>query len=385
MTVLLALLLGLQAEPVLLRGGRVVGPDGKDREKADVLIRDGRIDAVGPSLEAPENARVVDASGRTVMAGLVDASGGLGFEAAPNEEAREVTPAVRALDMLDLRAPARRYALAAGVTTAYVGPGARNVVGGLGAVVRTGGRRREEILLKEDAALKAVLGPSPASGNYPPRSGPATFYARRPTTRMGVTWELRKALEDARRGREGPADADHEILRLVLAGRLPLRVAASRATDIETALAVAEEFSVAVQIEEGQEAWKLAARLAARKVPVLLRPSFREDPREGLDVRLDAFRVLREAGVETALLPPDGEPAELRAAAALQVRHGASRPDVLRAVTAVPAALLGVAERTGTIEPGRSADLVVFSGDPLDPRSRVDVVLVAGRIEIGGR
>lgn len=384
MILLAAALLGLQAEAVVLRGGTVVGPDGRERAKTDVLVRGGRIAAVGPALDVPAGARTIDAEGRWVMPGLVDAGGGLGFEQSPNEEAREVTPSMRAVDMLDPLSPARRRALAGGVTTAYAGPGSRNVVGGLGAVVRTSGRSRAEMLLREDAALKAVLGPSPAAGNYPPRSGPATFFARRPTTRMGVTWELRKALADARREPEEP-DADLEVLRLVLAGRLTLRVAASRATDIETALAVGEEFGVAVQIEEGQEAWKLASRLAARKVPVLLRPSFREDLHGGIDVRLDAFRVLREAGVETALLPPEDDASSLLAAAALQVRHGAPRADALRAVAPVPAALLGVGERTGAIEVGKSADLVVLSGDPLDARTRVEVVLVNGRIEIGGR
>lgn len=376
---MIALLLLLsQAEdlPILLKDARVLSAAGPERAKASVLVEKGRIVRVAERIEPPAGARVIDLAGKVLMPGLVDAGGRLAGDESPNEEASEVTPAASALDALEPGAPALRRAALSGVTTVYVGPGDRNVVGGLGAVVKTAGPGRLRAL-RERADLKTALGSEPSSGNFSPRGSPATFFARRPTTRMGVVWEFRKAFSDARDGRLSGPEA--EVLGAALAGKLPVRVTAATATDIETALGLGAEFGLTLLVEDGREGWKTAALLASRKVPLLLRPSFGLASEGLLETRPDAFAVLREAGVEVALVAPAGAPERLLEAAAFALRHGASRDDALRAVTAVPARLLGVADRAGTIEEGRDADLVVVAGDPLDPRSAVERVMIGGR------
>jgi imidazolonepropionase-like amidohydrolase len=364
-----AWLLLLQAAPadgpLLLKDARVVSAAGPERPKASVLVVDGKIAKIGEALEAPANARVVDLAGKVLLPGLVDAGGRLALEEAPNA--------------LEPGAPSLRRAALCGVTTAYAGPGNRNVVGGTGAVVKTAGPERYRAL-RARADLKTALGSEPSSGNYSPRGTPATFYARRPTTRMGVVWEFRKAFADARDGRL--PEGEGASLTEALAGKLPVRVAASKATDVETATSLAAEFGLSIVLEDAQEAWKLAEVLGRLKIPVILRPVFDAG---SADARADALSRLRAAGVEVALAAPAAEPESLLAAAAFAVRHGASREEALRAVTAVPARILGVADRVGTIEEGRDADLVAFSGDPLDPRSTVERVWVGGRLVAGGK
>jgi imidazolonepropionase-like amidohydrolase len=207
----------------------------------------------------------------------------------------------------------------------------------------------------------------------------ATFYARRPTTRMGVVWEFKKAFLDAKE-REGG------VLQRAMEGKLPVRVAASRATDIESLLGIAQELGLSVVLEEAQEAYKLADRLAARKIPVLLRPEFSVEGTEGSEVRFDAFRTLLEKGVRVALLPAQADnPDSLLGAAALAVKHGARPGEALRAVTIRAAEILGVADRVGSLEAGKDADLVILSGDPLNLCSRVEKVVIGGRVVYGGR
>jgi imidazolonepropionase-like amidohydrolase len=390
----LGLLLGLQAAPadeaVLIRGARVVTAAGPELAPGAVLLRAGKIERVAARIEPPAGTRVVEADGKVVIPGLVDAGPAPGFALPASEDGSEVTPLVRALDAVDPRSPLLLRARRAGVTTLYVGPGNRNVIGGLGAVVKTAGRTRSERILLEDAALKGAMGSGPTSDNFPPRSSMATFFARRPTTRMGVEWEFRKAFQDARReAEEGrPVTEAGDLFRRASAGKLPVRVAASRSTDLESALRLAAEFGFPLVIEEGHEAWKVAGELARRRVPVLLRPTLLPGraPPEGGESRLDTFSLLRDAGVPVALLPAgEDESGGLLAAAAFAVRHGARPEEALRAVTAAPAEILGVGARVGSLEAGKDADLVVLSGDPLDPKTRVEAVYVGGRDVTKGR
>ena len=197
---------------------------------------------------------------------------------------------------------------------------------------------------------------------------------------MGVAWEFRKAFADAKEGGSG-------VLLRAMEGKLPLRIAASRATDIETVLKLAEEFNLTIVLEEAQEAWKVAETIAARKVPVLLRPEYGSvDGSEGGEVRFDSLRRLSDKGVRVALLPARADdPESLLGAAMLAAKHGTKRADALRAVTLTPAEILGVSDRVGSLEPGKDGDLVVLSGDPLDPTTRVERVMIGGKTVFHGR
>jgi imidazolonepropionase-like amidohydrolase len=374
-------------DSVALTNARILTGSGVEFPKGVVLIVDGRIAGLGETLDLPATATVIDLAGKTVIPGLIDAACTLGVAGPANEDGEEVAPQIRIVDAFDPRSPDLARARQSGVTAAFVEPGNRGVIGGVASVIRTAGASRAAMIVRADAALKGAIGPWPSQGNYPPRGGAATFFARRPTTRMGVAWEFRKAFQDAKAARDSketgaPATG---LLIQALEGKLPVRIAASRITDLETALQIAEELGLSVSLEEAQESWKCAAALAKRNVPVLLRPAAGIVPPSGIepvDVRLDALTLLTRAGVKTALLPAGG-PEGLLASVALAVRHGASPAEALRAVTLAPAEILGVADRMGSLDKAKDATLVVLSGAPHDLTTRVERVMIDGRWVFG--
>jgi len=200
---------------------------------------------------------------------------------------------------------------------------------------------------------------------------------------MGVVWEFRKAFLAAKNQKEEGS----EILGKAIGGKLPVRVSASTASDIETALRLAEEFGFILQLEEAEEAHRYVEELVARKVRVALRAWVRTSDLylpEGGEVRLDTFTRLTKAGVPVALLPwgLDGRES-LLSMASFAVRYGALREDALKAVTITPAEMVGVSDRLGSLEEGKDADFVVLTGDPLDVKSRIEWVFIDGRRVFG--
>ncbi len=385
---LMAIAPGFRAgEVTAYKAARILTGVGAPIADGVIVVEDGRISAVGAGLKIPEGAKVVDLGSATVMPGLVDANLVLWLDGAENEEAREITPDYRVIDGLNPRARNLQRAVQTGVTTAFVAPGNRNVIGGIASVVKTHGSTLKDMIVREEAALKATVGSGPSAGNYPPRgSPPLDVYARRPTTRMGLTWEFRKAFLDAARyAADRPAKADPalDILARALARKLPVRIAASRSFDIESALRLADEFNLTVVFEEAEESYRAIEQLAKRKVAVALRPTFQSGrvwAADGSELRYGTFAALAAAGVPVALLTGgSGEDDSLLAMAAFAVRYGATREQALRSITLTPAEILGVADRVGSLEKGKDADFAVLTGDPLDVTSRVERVVVKGR------
>lgn len=387
MLAVLALARAPLAEVTAYKAARIITGAGTQIADGVLLVENGKITAVGAGLKIPDGAKVVDLGSATVIPGLVDANLVLWLDGPENEEAREVTPDFRVTDGLNPKARDLQRAVQTGVTTAFVAPGNRNVIGGLAAVLKTSGPALKDMIVRDEAALKATVGSGPSSGNYPPRGmPPMDFYARRPTTRMGVTWEFRRAFIDAAKyASERPAKPDpaREVLARALDRKLPVRIAASRAFDIESALRLADEFKLAVTFEEAEESYRYVDELAKRKTPVALRPTFQSGrvwASDGSELRYGTFAALAKAGVPTALLTGgSGEDESLLAMAAFAVRYGATREQALRAITLTPAEMLGVADRVGTLEKGKDADFAVLTGDPLDLTSRVERVVVNGR------
>jgi imidazolonepropionase-like amidohydrolase len=379
---LLALVLQTADDTIVLTNARILTVSGAEAKA--LVISGGKIKELAG--EPPAGARIVDLKGKVIIPGLIDAGCTLGIAGPTNEEGDEVAPQVRILDSLDPRSADLARARQGGVTAAFVAPGNRGVIGGLASVIKTAGPSRAAMIVREEAAMKAAIGPGPYQGNFSPRGTPATFFARRPTTRMGVAWEFRKAFFDARRYGElhQEGDSGKDLLLKAMAGKLPVRIAATRVTDLETALSAAEELGLTIEFEEGQEAWKRADLLAKKKIPVLLRPSMLAAPPysqgEPIEIRLDAFAILTKAGVKTALLSTGDQ---LLASVTFAVRHGVAPADALRAVTLTPAEILGVADRIGSLDAGKDADLVVLSGEPHDVTTRVEKVMIGGRWVFG--
>jgi imidazolonepropionase-like amidohydrolase len=382
--------------PLAIVGGRVVPVAGPPVEDGVVLVADGRIEAVGRDLRVPEGAERVDAAGKVVLPGLVDAHTHLGVHEEAegwagqdtNEMTDPVTPQVRALDAINPADLGFADAVAGGVLTVNVNPGSGNPIGGQSAAIRSAGRTVDEMLLRAPSGLKSALG-----------ENPKRVYGDRkqlPSTRLGTAAVIRDALVKARnyldkldRGDDGePPERDlrWEALGLVLAGEIPWRQHCHRADDIATALRLADEFGYRLVIDHGTEAVLLADRLAERGVPVLIGPLLTSRSKVELRNRsLANPGRLAAAGVELGIITdhPVVPIHLLHVQAALAVREGLDPAAALRAVTLTPARVLGLDDRLGSLEPGKDATLCVWSGDPLDARSRVEVAWIEGRQVFG--
>jgi imidazolonepropionase-like amidohydrolase len=378
--------------PLAIVGGRVVPVAGPPFEDGVVLISDGRIEAVGRDVRVPEAAERLDAAGKVVLPGLVDAHTHLGVHEEAegwagqdtNELTDPVTPQVRALDAINPADLAFADAVAGGVLTVNVNPGSGNPIGGQAAAIRSAGRTVDEMLLRAPSGLKSALG-----------ENPKRVYGDRkqlPSTRLGTAAVIRDALVKARnyldkldRGDDGePPERDlrWEALGLVLSGEIPWRQHCHRADDIATALRLADEFGYRLVIDHGTEAVLLADRLAERGVPVLIGPLLTSRSKVELRNRsLASPGRLAAAGVELGIITdhPVVPIHLLHVQAALAVREGLDPAAALRAVTLTPARVLGLDDRLGSLEPGKHATLCVWSGDPLDVRSRVETAWIEGR------
>ncbi|MFQ5504511.1 MAG: amidohydrolase family protein [Planctomycetota bacterium] len=380
-----------QDRPLLLKGGRVFTGSGSFQEGLEILIEEGKLKKVGKSLAAPENAEVRDLEGLHVTPGLIDGNTSLGLPSPQeNEQSSEITPHMRVLDSIDPESRGFEHALRDGVTTVYVSPGGYNVFGGLGIVIKTAGPSLEDRVIREDADLRMTLGRMPGMGNRAPRYGtPTSIYYRRPTNRMGTIWEIRKAFYDADKARgskKGVAEpgAATQVLIDALDHKLKVRTTARQDQDIRTALRLAEEFGIDVVIDECTEAYYALDYIAAAKVPVIAAPpSVHIGRYDGEVPHPDTLKLLSEAGVQVAIQTGQGLGAlPLVREAGFAVRGGMQRDKALESITSVPALILGVEDRVGSIAEGKDADLVVWSRHPLSPSSRAVAVYIDGQPRI---
>lgn len=379
-----------QESPVLLEGAKVFTGRGEFDDNLQILIQGGKILAIGKQVPVPatDDLERLDLSGKWLTPGLVDGNTSLGLPSAhENEESSEITPHLRVLDAVDPASPDFRRAVRDGVTTAYISPGGKNVFGGLGAVCKTAGSAR---LLRERCGVRMTLGLMPSSGNrsFRTRGSPTSIYYRRPTARMGTIWEIRKAFYDAMDRREtriGPTvepSAATQVLIDALDRKIDVRTMARSDQDIRTAVRLAEEFGIKIVLDGAQEAYYALDYIVAAKMPVIAAPPSLATAADGATPHLDTLALLSGAGVPVAI--QTGQATGSAAAlplireATFAVRGGMSRRAALEAVTSVPATLLGVADRIGSLEKGKDADVVIWSRHPLHPSSRAERIYVDG-------
>jgi imidazolonepropionase-like amidohydrolase len=382
---------------VAIVGGLVVPITGEPIEAGTVLVADGKILAVGRDVAVPAEARLIDAAGTWVLPGFVEAHGHVGVSEEgegwagqdTNELTEPVAAHVRALDAINPADVGFRDAIAGGVLAVNVNPGSGNPIGGQTAALKCWGRTVDEMLLRAPAGIKSALGENPKRVH-------GQHHARRPTTRLGTAALIRGAFVDAANylqrldaeqakpaGERKPVDRDLrlEALGKVLRREIPWRQHCHRADDIATALRLAAEFGYDLVIDHGTEAHLLADLLAARNIPVVIGPILTS--RSKVELRnksLTSPGQLAAAGVTIAITTdhPIVPIHFLAYQAALAVKHGLDPGAALRALTINPARIVGIADRVGSIAPGKDADLVIWSGDPLDVQSRVERALVDG-------
>lgn len=383
-----------QAQTIAITGGKVYPVSGPVIEGGTVLLRDGKIVAVGRDVSIPADAQRIDATGKVVTPGLVNAATELGLTeigavgttreyGAPNNE-NGIAAAFMPWEGLNptsmLLAPARE----AGVTTVMVAPEG-GLVSGQAAVVHLVPGSAREMILRSPVGMVATLGPGRGQNGG---------------SRAETIMKLREVLDDARTYRTHRTDFDRaqlrplsasrldlEALLPVLDGKVPMIIEAEKSSDIEAAMTLAKDFGFRMILAGGAEAWMVADKLAAAKIPVLtgamnnIPTSFAT-----LGQRQENAGLLQKAGVQVSVIGNAGGGDEeafnvrnIRFEAGNAVAYGMDWDAALRAITLTPAETFGVADRVGSLAPGRSADVVVWSGDPLEFATEPVHVFIAGR------
>jgi imidazolonepropionase-like amidohydrolase len=378
----------LSAQTVAITNARIHTIAGPVIERGTVIIRDGKITAVGADVTVPAGARVIDGTGKIVTPGLLDSSTGLGtveIDADDPSNDRSVTgdritAAFNVADNLNPFSTLLPVTRVEGITRAVVAPGnGSTIIAGQGVLIDLGGQGLAISIERNPVAMFAVLGEAGAG-----RAG---------GSRAAAILRLREALQDARdyannrTAFENAQRRDYALSRLdleallpVIRGALPIVVNVNRASDILAAMRVAREFNLRLIVSGATEGWMVARELAAANVPVIINPMVNIPGMEALGITLENAARLHAAGATVVFASFDSHNSRnIKQLAGNAVSYGMPYDAALRAMTLNPARLWGIAERYGTLEVGKDADVVVWSGDPLELTTVVEHVFINGR------
>ena len=359
--------------------------------EGSILIKDGKILEVSPKIELPESADCmkIDVNHHLVMPGIIEAHCHMGITEEKkgqegddcNETVHPVTPMLRAIDAINTMDAAFADAVRAGIPSANIGPGSANVVGGQFAVVKTSGRRIDDLVLKFPSAMKIAFGENPKV-NY---AGMNTS----PVTRMAIAGLLREELVNARsyleKSKQNGADYNlhYEAWRPVFAREIPLKAHVHRVDDIFTAIRIAREFGLDMTLDHCSEGHLVAEEIAASGFPAIVGPDLAS--RNKIEVQNVAFKtagILAKAGVMVSITTdhPVSLIQSLPLCVGLSVKHGLSLEDGFKAMTTNAAKICGVSDRIGSIEPGKDADIAVFDGNPMEVFTNTLMTIIDGQI-----
>lgn len=362
---------------LLIKNGKIKTMVTPDLENGSVLIgNDGKIVAVGENIEVTPDTTVIDAGGRLVTPGCVEAHCHIGvhnsamrWEGADyNERSDPLTPHMRAIDGINPIDETFTLALKHGVTSACTGPGSANVVGGTFAAIKLAGNRIDDMIIKNPVAMKCAFGENP-KGVFGQNGGKA------PVTRMATAAMLRELLFKTRNyiaakesGKEPTFDMKLEAMIPVIKKEIPLKAHAHRADDIFTSIRIAKEFDVNLTLDHCTDGALIADDLAKEGYPAFVGPSFGSKTK--IELRNKDFTtpsVLHAAGVNVSIITDAPViPLEyLTLCAGLAVSAGLPYEQAWRAVTVNPAVQTGIGDRVGSLEPGKDGDVVIWNADPL--------------------
>ncbi|MEE8594202.1 MAG: amidohydrolase [Candidatus Bipolaricaulota bacterium] len=389
-----------------IKGATILTPE-QTIANGTILIEDGKIAAVGSEVQIPADADVLDATGKYVIPGMIDAhchtgvfADGVGWDHSDgNEMTDPVMPHLRAIDAIHPEDKAFQDLREAGISTINTGPGSGNLVGGQTAVVKTRGRTIEDMLVRFPAGMKMALGENPKRVYGEQK--------RTPSTRMGNAGILREWLtkaqaymakkakheqkladfnagvEDAKEPDPFEIDLKLEALAMILTKEIPAHIHAHRADDIMTAIRIAKEFDLDLILIHATEGYKIADLLAKEGVPCVPGPILISRSKYELrELNPKNAAVLSKAGVKVAIQTDQMSAVRhIRLDAAVAINEGMSDEDALRAITLTPAEILKVDDRVGSIAVGKDADLVILSAHPFDiAHGRVERVLIDGEV-----
>lgn len=363
-----------------------------------ILVDDGKILEVGQNIPIPENCEVIYAGDKTVIPGMIDAHTHLGviqegvgeIGSDHNEKTDPITPQIRVIDAIDPFDPAFPEIMKAGITTVFITPGSANPIGGQGSILKTCGKTVEEMTLVKDAGMKFALGENPKRV-YGSKN-------KAPSTRMGIAALIREYLtkahnyllkKEAARLKEEPADTDFRMESLinVVTGKAAARFHAHKACDIMTAIRISEEFDLDLILDHCTEGDKIIHELARRNIPVVLSPlmNARTKP-ETKDRNFEIAGVLANNGIQVAV-STDGVSQSARwlpLNAGLCIRYGMKEEDALKSITINAAKILRIDHLLGSLEKNKDADIVIMDGHPLETRTKVEKVIIKGKVEYSG-
>lgn len=379
-------------------GGLIKTMAGEDIRDGCIHIKDGKIARIGRrdeiAVHPAPGERVIEVKDGLIMPGLIEAHCHMGITEEKkgmegddcNETVNPVTPYLRAIDAINTMDAAFDDAVRAGITSAMIGPGSSNVVGGQFAFLKTRGRRADDLVVKAPAAMKVAFGENPKV-NY---SG----QGKSPSTRMAIAAMLREELTkaDAYRERKKKASdgGEHfqedfalECWLPVLEGQIPLKAHVHRVDDIFTAIRIAKEFGLRMTLDHCSEGHLIAQELAAEGFPAIVGPDLAS--RSKIEVQNMAFKtvgVLNHAGVMTAITTdhPVSLIASLPLCAGLAVKSGLALEEGYKAITIHPAVICGVEDRVGSLEPGKDADIAIFTGNPMEVFTETLFTIIDGEV-----
>ncbi|MDW8263508.1 MAG: amidohydrolase family protein [Phycisphaerales bacterium] len=394
-----------------VRGGTIHTMAGPPISDGVILIENGKIARVGSASEVaiPAGVRTIEA--KVVVPGLIDAHTIVGLQGYENEPRENdvldrtgpFQPELRAVDAFNCQERLLEWVRGFGVTTIHTGPAPQALSGGQTAVFKTFGQTVEDCLLKPDAMVSITLGPSGLVRETPSAASAAPA-GKSPGTRAKQMAMLRQELirageYEARRSRaaattapsaddaEGKSTARDlrlEVLVEVLKKRKPLLITAQRSQDILLALKLKEEFDLKIVLDLAEESYLLLDQIKAAGVPVIIHPTMKRAFEDSENLSMETAAKLKAAGIPFAFQSGyESYVPKTRVVlfeAAVAAANGLKFEDALAALTIVPAQILGIAERVGSIEVGKDADLALFDGDPFEYTTHCVATLIDGRI-----
>lgn len=381
-----------------ITGGRILTMVGEEIEDGVVHIENGKIAAVGRRDEVEVRPKpgeqMIAIKNGIIMPGIIEAHCHMGITEEKkgmegddcNETVNPITPYLRAIDAINTMDAAFDDAVRAGITTAMIGPGSSNVVGGQFALLKTKGRRVDDLIVKAPAAMKVAFGENPKV-NY---SG----QGKSPSTRMAIAAMLRRELLEAqeylrkkeqaeRENSDFEKDFTKECWIPVLRGEIPLKAHVHRVDDIFTAIRIAEEFKLRITLDHCSEGHLIAEDLARAGFPAIVGPDLAS--RSKIEVQNMAFKtagILGQAGVMTAITTdhPVSLIQSLPLCVGLAVKAGLALEEGYKAMTIYPATICEVADRLGSLEVGKDADIAIFDGNPMEVFTKTLYTIIDGRI-----
>lgn len=380
---------------LLIKNGIILTMAGNVYDEGSILINGSKIEKVAEKIDIDEsNIDVIDAKGMWVMPGLIESHCHIGILEEKkgiegddcNEMVEPITPYLKSIDAINPMDAAFHSAIKAGITSVMVGPGSSNVVGGQFAFIKTSGRKIDDMLVLEPAAMKIAFGENPKK-NYSNQNV-------MPTTRMSIAYMLRKEIESAiqykkdkdnaiNNSEEFERDYEMECWLPVLEKKIPMKVHVHRADDILTAIRIAKEYGLDITLDHCTEGHFIVEEISQSGFPAIIGPTLAS--RNKIEVQYMDFKtvgILNKAGILVAVTTdhPVSLIQYLPICAGLAVKEGLEMEEGLKTITINPAKICRVDGRVGSIEEGKDADIAIFDGNPMEVFTNTLYTIIDGKV-----